>query len=372
LYENRGDVLAVREHGGSGPQANDALIETAPALVPVLPNHRFDEAALARYLSGHLPGAESGCVIRQFQGGQSNPTFHLQTSAGAYVLRKKPGGTLLPSAHAVDREFRVLSALAATDVPVPRLRLFCDDAGVIGTPFYVMDYMPGRIYADRRMPDVDPAHRRAAFLDMARVLGRLHKLAPDQVGLADFGRSGNYVARQIDRWTKQYHAANLEPEPAMDRLIEWLSCKAAAIVDETAIVHGDYRLGNLILHPTEPRVSAVLDWELSTLGHPLADLAYCCLPWRTRPEEEGLLGLDVPGLPSEAEFVAAYGAEAGRAVPQEFDIFIVFSLFRWAAIVAGIYRRALDGNASDANAVKVAGGKFRRLARRGWEIADSS
>jgi aminoglycoside phosphotransferase (APT) family kinase protein len=338
--------------------------------VPVLPNHRFDEAALAHYLAGQVPGAESGCVIRQFQGGQSNPTFHLQTPAGAYVLRKKPGGTLLPSAHAVDREFRVLSALTGTDVPVPRLWLFCDDPSVIGTPFYVMDYLPGRIYIDRRMPDVDPPHRRAAFLDMAHVLGRLHIIEPDAVGLADFGRSGNYVGRQIDRWTKQYRAAKLESEPAMDSLITWLSARAPKLKDETTIVHGDYRLGNLIFHPTEPRVRAVLDWELSTLGHPLADLAYCCLAWRTRPEEEGLLGVDVPGLPSETEFVAAYSLAAARPVPAELDIFIVFSLFRWAAIVAGIYRRALDGNASDANAVNVAGGKFRRLARRGWEIAE--
>ena len=349
---------------------DNVSIENAPALVPVLANHRFDEAALLRYLSGRIPGVESGCVIHQFQGGQSNPTFHLQTSTGAYVLRKKPGGKLLPSAHAVDREFRVMSALAATDVPVPRLWLFCDDPSVIGTPFYVMNYLVGRVYADRHMPGVDPVHRRASFLDMARVLGHLHRLRPDDVGLADFGRSGNYVTRQIDRWTKQYRAANLEPEPAMDQLIEWLSHHATALVDETTIVHGDYRLGNLILHPSEPRVCAVLDWELSTLGHPLADLAYCCLPWRTQPEEQGLLGLDVPGLPSEAEFVAAYSTEAGRSVPEDLDVFIVFSLFRWAAIMAGVYRRALDGNASDANAVKIAGGKFRRLARRGWEIAD--
>jgi aminoglycoside phosphotransferase (APT) family kinase protein len=342
---------------------------SAPALVPMLPNHRFDEAALTGYLAGRVPGAESGCVIRRFQGGQSNPTFHLQTSAGGYVLRKKPGGMLLPSAHAVDREFRVLSALTGTDVPVPRLWLFCDDPGVIGTPFYIMDYLPGRIYSDRRMPDVDPAHRRAAFLDMARVLGRLHRLKPDAVGLGDFGRAGNYVGRQIDRWTKQYGAANLEPEPAMDNLTEWLSDRAPKLADETTIVHGDYRLGNLIFHPIEPEVRAVLDWELSTLGHPLADLAYCCLAWRTRPEEEGLLGVDVPGLPSEAEFVTAYSATAGRPMPADLDVFVVFSLFRWAAIVAGIYRRALDGNASDANAVNVAGGKFRRLARRGWEIA---
>ncbi|MGB3864978.1 MAG: phosphotransferase [Xanthobacteraceae bacterium] len=350
--------------------ADDAAVDSGPTLVPVLPNHRFDEAALTRYLSGLLPGFDRGCVVRQFQGGQSNPTFHLETPGGAYVLRKKPGGKLLPSAHAVDREYRVMKALIDTDVPVPCVRHFCDDPAIIGTIFYVMDYLPGRIYGDRSMPGVDAAHRRAAFLDMARVLGRLHHLEPAAVGLGDFGRSGNYVGRQIERWTKQYHAAALEPEPAMDRLMAWLAAHPA-VADETTIAHGDYRLGNLILHPTEPRVIAVLDWELATLGHPLADLAYCCLPWRTTPELQGIVGLDVPGLPTEAEFVARYSEEAGRAVPGDLDFFIVFSMFRWAAIVAGVYRRALDGNASDANAVAVAGEKFRKLARRGWEIADS-
>ena len=329
---------------------------------------RFDEAALSRYLAGRLPGFEHGCAVHQFQGGQSNPTFHLTTPAGAYVLRKKPGGKLVPSAHAVDREYRVLSALSGRDVPVPHVRLFCDDPAVIGTIFYVMDYHPGRIYADRSMPGVDAECRYAAFRDMAQVLARLHRLTPDAIGLGDFGRSGNYVGRQIERWTKQYHATNFEPEPAMDRLIAWLAAHPA-VADETTIVHGDYRLGNLIFHPNEPRVIAVLDWELSTLGHPLADLAYCCLPWRLSPELQGVAGLAVPGLPTEAEFIAHYSAEAGRSVPQSMDFFIVFSLFRWAAIVAGVYRRALDGNAADGNAT-AAGEKFRRLARRAWEIAD--
>ncbi|MGA0594005.1 phosphotransferase [Enterovirga sp. CN4-39] len=347
-----------------------AMQEDGPALVPVLPNHRFDEEALVRYLAGKLPGFSEGCTVRQFQGGQSNPTFHLATPAGNYVLRKKPGGKLLPSAHAVDREYRIMKALAATGVPVPRVRLLCEEPEIIGTIFYVMDHCPGRIYADRSMPGVDPAHRRAAIEDMARVLGRLHRVQPDEVGLGDFGKPGNYVGRQIDRWTKQYRGANLDPEPAMERLIPWLAARVPGIADETTIAHGDFRLGNLILNPTEPRVVAVLDWELATLGHPLADLAYCLLPWRTSPELQGIVGLDVPGMPSEGEVVAWYSEAAGRPVPADLDVFVVFSLFRWAAIVAGVYRRALDGNASDANAVAVAGDKFRRLARGAWEIAD--
>jgi aminoglycoside phosphotransferase (APT) family kinase protein len=349
---------------------SDAATQGAPALVEVLPNHRFDEAALARYLADRLPGFSQGCDVRQFHGGQSNPTFHLTTPEGAYVLRKKPGGNLLPSAHAVDREYRILKALSQTDVPVPKVRLFCDDPSVIGTIFYVMDCLPGRIYGDRTMPGVGAGYRRAAFLDMASVLGRLHRLSPDAIGLGDFGRPGNYVGRQIDRWTKQYRSAGLDEEPAMERLIPWLA-ERAAVPDETTIAHGDYRLGNLILHPIEPRVIGVLDWELSTLGHPLADLAYSCLPWRTSPELRGVAGLDTPGLPTEAEFVARYREVAGRPIPADLDFFVVFSLFRWAAIVAGVYRRALDGNASDPNAVATAGERFRRLALRGWEIANA-
>lgn len=348
----------------------DTAAHGSPALVEVLPNHRFDEAALVRYLAHRLPGFAQGVVVRQFQGGQSNPTFHLATREGDYVLRKKPPGKLVRSAHAVDREYRILAALAGTDVPVPTVRLLCEDPDVIGTIFYVMDYRPGRVYADRTMPGVDPDHRRAATLDMARVLARLHRLDPAALGLADFGRPGNYVGRQIERWTGQYRAANLEPEPAMDRLIAWLTARGD-VPDEMAIAHGDFRLGNLIFDPRAPRVTAILDWELSTLGHPLADLAYCCLPWRTGPDLQGVAGLDVPGLPSEGEFVARYCAEAGRPVPPHLDFFVAFSLFRWAAIVAGIYRRALDGTAADAGAVRVAGGKFRQLARRGWEIADA-
>ena len=333
-------------------------------LVPVLPNHRFDEAALLRYL-----GMER-CTIRQFQGGQSNPTFHLQTPDAAFVLRKKPGGALLASAHAIEREYRVMQALGPTGVPVPRMRLLCEDPAVIGTPFFVMDYQPGRISVDRSLPGVDPSHRWAAFADMAATLAKLHAVDPVAIGLGDFGRPTHYVARQIDRWTRQYRACALDPEPAMDRLIGWLE-RQPSVPDETAIAHGDYRLGNLILHETEPRIVAVLDWELSTLGHPLADLAYCCIPWRLPPEQSGLLGLEVPGLPTEAEFVADYCARARRAVPETLDYFVVFSLFRWAAIVAGVYRRALDGNAADARAAS-SGERFRGLARRAWAIAEAA
>lgn len=343
-------------------------INGGPELVAVLPNHRFDEVALVRYLLPLLPGVDQGCTIRQFQGGQSNPTFHLATPGHEYVLRKKPPGTLLASAHAVEREFRVMQALAGTDVPVPPMRLLCEDPEVIGTSFYVMDFKPGRIYADRSIPGVDPAHRAAAYADTARVLARLHAVDPVAVGLGDFGRTGGYVVRQIDRWTRQYRAARLEEEPAMDRLIDWLTAHLPQ-QDETAIAHGDYRLGNLILHPTLPRVDAVLDWELSTLGHPLADLAYCCIPWRLPLEQMGLIGLDVPGLPTEAAFVAEYCDAAGRPIPATLEYFMVFSLFRWAAIVAGVYRRALDGNAADATRAQAAGTRFRALARGAWDIA---
>ena len=336
-------------------------------LVPVLPQHRFDPDALARYLSGRLPGFEHGCTARQFQGGQSNPTYHVATDAGAYVLRKKPAGRVLPSAHAVDREYRVLGALAGSGVPVPAVRLFCGDPAVIGTVFFVMDHVEGRVYADRTIPGVDEAHRRAVFDDMARVLARLHAVDIDAAGLDGYGRRGGYVGRQIERWTKQYRAADLEEEPAMEALIAWLEAHDA-VRDETTIAHGDYRLGNLILHPTEPRIVAVLDWELSTLGHPLADLAYCALPWELPPELFGVRGLDVAGLPSQAEFVDDYARHAGRSVPR-LDFFVAFSLFRWASITAGIVRRVLDGTAADARAGE-AGEKYKALARAGLAVAE--
>jgi len=345
-------------------------MDGSPVLVPVLANHRFDEAALVRYLTGHLPGFAGPCTIRQFQGGQSNPTFHLGTPGGQYVLRKKPPGKLLPSAHAVDREYRIMGALRDSDVPVPAVHLLCTDESVIGTALFVMDYREGRVFADRTLPGIDPTDRAAIYDDMGRVLARLHHVDWRAAGLEGFGRPEHYIARQIDRWSKQYAAARVDDVPAMDRLMAWLTAHAP-VPDETAIAHGDYRLGNLIIHPTEPRVVAVLDWELATLGHPLADLAYSCLAWRLPPDLQGIAGLDVPGLPSEAKYVQSYCSRTGRAEPPNMEFFIAFSLFRWAAIAAGVYRRALDGTAADARG-REAGGKFQGLAEAGWRVAQAA
>lgn len=338
-----------------------------PVLVPVLPNHRFDEAALARYLAGHLAGFAGPMRVSQFQGGQSNPTFHLATPGAAYVLRKKPPGRLLPSAHAVDREYRVMRALAGSAVPVPRTHLLCEDDGVIGTMFFVMDHVPGRIFADRRLAAVPEVERGAMYDEMNRVLAALHRVDWRAAGLDGFGRAGGYAARQVARWSQQYAATRFEEMPAMDRLIEWLPRNIPAD-DRVAIAHGDYRLHNLIFHPAEPRIVAVLDWELATLGHPLADLAYNCLTWRLPPEATGIEGLPAPGIPDEASYVARYCERMGWDGAPDLEFFIIFSLFRWAAIAAGVYRRALDGNAADARA-KEAGLKYRLLADRAWALA---
>lgn len=355
----------------------DAVAETpapgVPVLVPVLDNHRFDEAALARLLAGRLPGFDgAGLVVRQFQGGQSNPTFHLGTPAGDYVLRKKPPGRLLPSAHAVEREFRVMAALAGSGVPVPAMRLLCEDASVIGTPFFVMDHVPGRIFADRVMLAGDAAERRAVYDDLARVLAALHGVDWRVVGLGDFGRAEGYMTRQIARWTAQWEASKVEEMPAMDRVAAWLAAHPS-MTEETAIAHGDYRLGNVILHPTEPRVVAVLDWELATLGHPLADLAYACLTYHLPPGPTGLtgvLGAEIPpGLPTQDEFVATYCRAVGRPVPEDLDVFLVFSMFRLASIVAGVWRRALDGNAADPRAIGYRE-RYRGMAEAAWAIAE--
>jgi len=362
-------MTAAAEPVGEGP-GDGAPVDGAPVLVPVLANHRFDEAALARYLADHLPGFAGPCVVRQFQGGQSNPTFHLGTANGQYVLRKKPPGKLLPSAHAVDREYRILGALRGSGVPVPTVHLLCTDESVIGTTFFVMDYLEGRVFADRTLPGVSPADRAAIYDDMGHVLARLHGVDWRAGGLEGFGRPERYIARQIDRWSKQYAASRVDDVPAMDRLMAWLTAHAPE-ADETTVAHGDYRLGNLIIHPAEPQVVAVLDWELATLGHPLADLAYSCLAWRLPPDLQGIKGLDVPGLPSEAEYVQGYFRRTGRAGAPNMEFFVAFSLFRWAAIAAGVYRRALDGTAADARG-REAGGKFRGLAEHGWRTAQAA
>lgn len=356
----------------TGPGPGEAV------LVPPLPAHRLDEARLDSYLAGALPGYRGPLAVRQFQGGQSNPTYHLQTPGAAYVLRKKPPGILLPSAHAVDREYAVQSALAGSAVPVAPMRLLCRDEAVVGTMFYVMDHVPGRVFTDRTLPGLAPADRAAMYDDMNRVMAALHGIDWQAAGLSGFGRPEGYVARQVERWSRQYRASDVGDVPEMDRLMAWLPAHIPAHIpahghagDETAIAHGDFRLGNLVFHPHEPRVVAVLDWELATLGHPLADLAYNCIPWRLPVGSEGLAGADAPGLPDEAAYVAAYCRRTGRAGVPELDVFIVFSLFRWAAIAAGVYRRALDGNAADARALEI-GTRFRGLAEAAWALARRS
>ena len=325
---------------------------------PVAPRHRFDVGALDRYLARQLEGYRGELDVRQFDSGQSNPTFLLSAAmAGggrhAFVLRKKPPGKLLNSAHQVDREYRVITALAETGVPVPRTRLLCSDDGVIGQMFYVMDAVEGRIMVDSTMPGMRPEERAAVFDSMNDVLARLHSVDFEAVGLSDYGKHGQYVARQITRWIRQYQDSKTDEIASMDRLIPWLS---ANIPDEdpTSIVHGDYRLGNLIVHPTEPRVVAVLDWELSTLGHPLCDLAYNCIGYHIDTPPHGYAGVDFGtiGIPPEADYVAAYCARTGRGQVEHFTFYLAFSLFRLAAIAQGVYKRHLDGTAASPDAVK--------------------
>ncbi|ORW01416.1 phosphotransferase [Mycobacterium kyorinense] len=343
-------------------------------LVPVLPAHQFDEAALQRYLDGRLPGFDSGVEVGQFQGGQSNPTFHLTTAAGEYVLRKKPPGKLLPRAHEVEREHRVMAALADTDVPVPRMRLLCDDESVIGTTFFVMDYVPGRIFPDRVLRECTPEHRAAIYEDLARVLAALHRVDWRAVGLEGFGKPEGYMQRQVALWTRQWEAARVEDTSAMDQLARWLPEHLPPDDEPACIAHGDYRLGNVLIHPTEPRVVAVLDWELATIGHPLADLAYACLTYHLPPDDaggrSGVAGEDLTGtgIPDEDAFVASYCRHVGREVPASLDVFVVFSMFRLASIAAGVYRRGIDGNAADARAATFRE-RYRELAEMAWALA---
>ncbi|WP_304113451.1 phosphotransferase family protein [Mycolicibacterium bacteremicum] len=343
-----------------------------PELVDVLPQHRFDEDALVRYLAGH--GIDGPVQIRQFQGGQSNPTFHLRTAAGEFVLRKKPPGELLPKAHDVGREYRVMSALADTEVPVPRMRVMCTDESVLGTPFFVMDHVPGRIFPDRVLRDGTPAERAAVYRDLARVLARLHTVDWQAVGLSDYGRPDGYLARQVALWTRTWAAVKVEECAEMEALAAWLPAHLPTD-DDACIAHGDYRLGNVLLHPTEPRIVAVLDWELSTIGHPLADLGYAAMTYHLPGDGDPLTGvagedLTGTGMPDEAEFVAEYCRAAGRDIPGDLPIFVVFSMFRLAAIVAGVWRRGLDGNASDSRAgTDLFRDRYRNLAQRAWELA---
>jgi len=339
--------------------------------MPVAERQRFDEAALERYLRTQLPGFERLLEIEQFRGGQSNPTFLLTGADGArYVLRRKPAGTLLPSAHAVDREFRVLTALYGSAVPVPKPLCLCTDDSVIGTMFYLMGHVAGRNFWDPTLPGAANVERTAIYQEMLRVLVALHTLDYTAAGLGDYGKPGNYFARQIARWSKQYRSSETERIEAMEKLLAWLPANIPE-GEETTLVHGDYRLDNMIFSAREPRMLAVVDWELSTLGHPLADFSYHVMLWRVGEGEiRGLKNLDLAalGIPEEAAYVAAYCRSTGRAgiEPEVWDFCMAYNLFRIACIRQGIMKRVLEGTAASRHA-REAGERARPTAELAWQ-----
>jgi aminoglycoside phosphotransferase (APT) family kinase protein len=331
---------------------------------PVEERHRFEPAALERLLG------EKVSSVEQFKGGQSNPTYKIN---GRYVLRRKPPGKLLPSAHAVEREYRVIKALHAAGFPVPRPHLLCEDESVIGTAFYVMDYVEGRVLWDQSLPGMTKSQRGEIWDELNRVIALLHTLDLEKIGLEGFGKPGNYIERQIARWTKQYQASETERVEAMNNLIDWLP-KNIPPSAATTVVHGDYRLDNAIFHPGEPRILAVLDWELSTLGDPLADFAYHCMSWHIPPGQfRGIAGLDLAalGIPGESEYVRRYCERTGRAQidPAHWDFYIAYNLFRISAILQGILKRVVDGTAASAHA-RDAGSRAKPMAELGWKMVE--
>ena len=320
-------------------------------------------------MASRVEGFSGRLDVQPLTGGQSNPTFRVKTPNADYVLRKKPAGVLLPSAHAVEREYRVMTALRDTDVPVPHTYALCEDSSVIGTPFFIMAYVEGRVHSDPALPGVAPDYRAALWDDVNRVIAALHAVDVDSVGLADYGKPGNYFERQIARWTRQYRASETERIDAMDHLIAWLP-RSIPANEETAITHGDFRIDNLVVHPSEPRVLAVLDWELSTLGHPLADFAYHALAWRLTAEQfRGMADRDYAalGIPTERAYVDAYCRRTGRAPidATQWEFHLAYSMFRLAAILQGIARRAVDGTATAADAGAV-GQRARLIAEEAW------
>ncbi|MBK4738719.1 phosphotransferase family protein [Noviherbaspirillum pedocola] len=331
----------------------------------------FDPARLQGWLQRQVPGLKGGMRLERIGGGQSNPTFFASFDNRELVLRKKPaGGNLLPSAHAVDREYRVLNALAGSGVPVPATVLYCGDAGVIGTPFYLMERLHGRIFPAYALAEAPQVERRAMYRSMAETLAALHGVDWRAAGLDGYGKPGNYFERQIGRWTKQWHMSKTAENADIEHLIRWLPRHIPAN-DDTAIAHGDFRFGNLMFHPTEPRVIAVLDWELSTLGHPLADVAYNCMAWLTHPDEFGGLrgtDLEAQGIPSMKEHLDDYRRASGREDGIT-GFHLAFSLFRFAVILEGIAARARDGSAAAADAEQV-GGQAGIFAKRAVEAAD--
>ena len=346
----------------------------------VAASHAFDALALEAYLAGHMSGFAGPLVVEQFKGGQSNPTYKLITPQRAYVMRTKPGpaAKLLPSAHAVEREYRVMHALAGTGVPVAQMHVLCEDEAVIGRAFYVMEFMDGRVLWDQSLPGLGNAERTALYDEMNRVIAALHSVDVAAVGLADYGKPGNYFERQIGRWSKQYLASVTEPSDEMDRLIAWLPEHMPATArdpSQVSVVHGDFRLDNLVFHKTEAKVIAVLDWELSTLGHPLADFSYHCMAWHIPPGTfRGIGGLDHAelGIPSEADYIRRYCERTGRADPgalaADWNFYLAYNLFRLASITQGIAKRVLDGTASSEQA-RATGASTRPLAHMAWQFA---
>jgi aminoglycoside phosphotransferase (APT) family kinase protein len=351
---------------------------------PVSERHAFDVAALQSHLEARLPGFAGPLTIEQFKGGQSNPTYKLVTPGAAYVMRSKPGpaSRLLASAHAIEREFRVMSALAPTGVPVPRMHLLCEDESVIGRAFYIMECMQGRVLWDQSLPGMSRAERAAIYDEMNRVIAALHSVDVHAAGLSDYGRPGNYFERQIGRWSKQYVASATESIASMDELMRWLPAHIPAQArdeSQVSVVHGDFRLDNLMFHPTEPRILAVLDWELSTTGHPLADFSYHCMSWHIPPGAfRGIGGLDLAalGIPEEKAYVRRYCERTGRGataetVMRDWNFYLAYNLFRLGAILQGIVKRAQDGTAASAQAAQTAAGA-RQLADMGWQFAQQA
>jgi aminoglycoside phosphotransferase (APT) family kinase protein len=340
--------------------------------MPVQERHRFDVDRLERFLLERVPDYRGPLQVEQFKGGQSNPTFLLRTPQRSYVLRRKPPGKLLPSAHAVDREYRVISALHGAGIPVARTYALCQDDAVIGTAFYIMEYVHGRVLWDGSLPGMQREQRFAIYDELNRVIAALHQVDYAAVGLGDFGKPGNYLERQIARWSKQYRASETERIEAMERLMEWLP-QHIPPGDDTCIVHGDYRLDNVIFHPIEPRILAVLDWELSTLGHPLADFAYHCMAWRLTPGEfRGIGDVDFAGLgiPTEQEYVAMYCRRTGRTGIPNWDYYLAYNMFRLAAILQGIMGRVVDGTAASQHALE-SGRRARPMAEAGWRQVEA-
>jgi aminoglycoside phosphotransferase (APT) family kinase protein len=354
----------------AAPRPSEMPERANPGAKLVAPVHAFDESALAAFMRARVSGFSGPVLAEQFQGGQSNPTYRVTAGDRRYVLRRKPPGKLLPSAHAIDREYRVMAALAGSGVPVAKMVALCEDPTVIGTAFYLMEYIDGRVLWDPTLPGLTPAERAAHYAELNRVQATLHQVDYQAVGLGDFGKPGQYIERQVARWSKQYDAGNAARIRSMDALIEWLPPHVPQ-GDETSIVHGDFRLDNVIFHPTEPRILAVLDWELATLGHPLSDFAYQVMAWRLAPGEfRGLKGADLAalGIPTEAEYVASYCRSTRRSEIPHWEFYLIFNMFRIAAILHGVLARALQGNAASQNAYEQ-GSRAQRIADIAWDMA---